>query len=179
MEIEFFQSGRLIYRPYCMDDLQTVHNQFNEPSRRRWFYFQEPDCLTLDFAKNEIIKRAGVCSHKINLLNDDFGLGIVLKATGELIGFLGLSKFHGPEEELENIELGYHIGEAYQGKGYATEAVKTAVQWGLSELKLLDAEPKIVAKIEHDNQPSRRVVEKAGLIFVRAERYVSVYEING
>jgi len=177
MNNAFFQSDRLLYRPYCMDDLKTVHKQFNEASRRRWFYFQEPDCLTLEFAEKEIQKRMEVCSHKVNLLKDDFGLGIALKDTGELIGFIGLSKFHGPEEELENVEIGYQIGEAYQGKGYATEATKAAVQWGLIELKRLGGEPKIVAKIEHENWPSRRVAEKAGLTFVHAEKYVSVYEI--
>ena len=179
MSNEFFESKRLLYRPYCMDDLQTVHAQFNEPSRRRWFYFQEPDCLTLEFAKKEIHKRMAVCSHRVNLLQDDFGLAIVRKETNELIGFIGLSKFHGPEEELEHVETGWQIAEAHQGKGYATEAARAAVQWGLKELKRLGAEPKIVAKIEHENWPSRRVAEKAGLTFAHAEQYVSVYTISG
>ena len=162
-----------------MDDLQAVHAQFNESSRRHWFYFQEPDCLTLEFAKKEIHKRMEVCSHEVNLLKDDFGLGIVLKDTGELIGFIGLSKFHGPDEELDNVEIGYQIGEAYQGNGYASEAAKAAVQWALAELKRLGTEVRIVATIEHENWPSRRVAEKAGFTFIRAEKYVSVYEIKG
>lgn len=177
MENDYFKSERLTYRPYCMDDLQTVHSHFNEPSRRRWFYFQEPDCLTLEFAKKEILKAMAVGFREINLLKDGFSSGIVLQDTNELIGFVGLSKFHGPDEELENIEIGYQIAEAYQGKGYATEAVKIVVQWGLAELKRLGTEVKIVAKIEHENWSSRKVAEKAGFTFSHAEQYVSVYKI--
>lgn len=177
MENQFFESERLLYRPYRLDDLQTVHAQFNESSRRRWFYFQEPDCLTLEFAKKVIKKNQEICSRKVNVLKDDFGLGIVLKENDALIGYIGLSKFHGTEE-LDDVEMGWQIAEAYQGNGYATEAAKTAVQWALTELKQLGTRVKIAAKIEHENWASRRVAEKAGLTFVRAEKYVSVYEFH-
>lgn len=174
----FFESERLIYRTYCLEDLQDVHAQFNEKSRRRWFYFQEPDCLTLEFAEREVRSRMVFTPDNINLLSDDFGLGISLKYGGDLIGFIGLSKFHG-DEELEDVEVGYQISEPYQGSGYATEAARAAVQWGLKELRRIGAKAKIVAKIEHENLSSRRVAEKAGMTFVRAEKYVSVYEITG
>lgn len=177
---QFFASERLQYRPFRMEELDAVHALFNDPSRRRWFYFQEPDCLTLAFAEKAILENIRVCSHKVNLLTDaDFGLAIAIKDTDELIGYIGITKFHGPEEELDAVELGYQIIEKHQGKGYATEATKAAVQWGLSELKRLGVEPRLVAKIEHENWPSRRVAEKAGLVFTHAEKYVSVYEVCG
>ena len=119
-----------------------------------------------------------VCSHEVNLLKDEFCLGIVLKDTGELIGSISLSKFHGPEDELENVEIGWLICEKYQNKGYATEAAKAAIPWAFSELKTLGAEEKLISIMEHENWPSRRVAEKAGLNFVRAEKYVSIYEIS-
>lgn len=178
MENTFFKSKRLIYRPYCEEDLQTVHAQFNEPARRRWFYFQEPDCLTLEFARKEIEKSKEIGLRRVNILNQEFGLGIALKESGELIGYVGLSRFHGMEM-LENVEIGWQISEAHQGRGYATEAAKAAVEWGLAELCRLGEPAKIVAKIEHENWSSRKVAEKAGFTFVRAETYVSVYEITG
>ncbi|WP_410770282.1 GNAT family N-acetyltransferase [Fontibacillus sp. BL9] len=176
---EYFKSERLFYRPFQIEDLQTYVEMCNENSRRRWFYFQEPDCLTTAFWAKEIENNIATWSKKVDLLENRFGCGLAisLKETGDLIGFVGLTKFHGPDDELKDIEIGYHIGEAYQGRGYGTEATKAAVEWGLAELSKLGSEPKIIGKAEHANWPSRRVLEKAGFRFVHAERYVSVYEI--
>jgi len=176
---DIFTSERLTYRPFDMEDLQAYVTLCNEPSRRRWFYFQEPHCLEASFWAKEIANNIAVWSQKINLLTETAGCGvaIVLKKTGQLIGFISLSKFHGPEEELDHVEIGYHVGEAFQGNGYATEAAIAAVEWGLARLRELGAEPKIVGKAEHENWPSRRVLEKAGFTLVMAEQYVSVYEI--
>jgi len=49
-----------------------------------------------------------------------------LKETGELIGNVDLVKCRG-DEILDLVNIGYQISERYQGKGYATEAVETAV----------------------------------------------------
>ena len=175
---DIFTSERLIYRPFDRGDLQTYVSLCNEPSRRRWFYFQEPHCLEASFWEQEIVNNMAVWSRKINLLTEKAGCGvaIVLKKTGQLIGSISLSKFHGPEDELDYVEIGYHMGEAYQGNGYATEAAIAAVEWGLIQRLELGAEPRIVGKAEHENLPSRRVLEKAGFTFVEAEQYVSVYE---
>ncbi|WP_249897183.1 GNAT family N-acetyltransferase [Paenibacillus sp. PK3_47] len=175
----YFKSERLLYRPFQMEDLQTYVDMCNEESRRRWFYFQEPDCLLTDFWAKEFENNIANWSKKVDLLHSCAGydLAVVLKETGDLIGNVGLTKFHGPADELKDIEIGYQIGEAYQGKGYGTEAAKAAVKWGFTELRKIGAELKIVGKAEHDNWPSRRVLEKAGFIFVTAEQYVSIYEI--
>lgn len=176
----YFTSGRLLYRPFQMEDLQPYVAMCNEASRRRWFYFQEPDCLTTAFWAEGIDRNRAAWSREIDLLHNPAGydFAVVLKETGHLIGCVGLSKFHGLDDELENVEIGYHIGEAYQGSGYGSEAARAAVEWGFSELSRLGAELKIVGKAEHENRSSRRVLEKAGFTYVTAEQYVSVYEIR-
>ncbi|WP_438431598.1 GNAT family N-acetyltransferase [Gorillibacterium sp. sgz500922] len=171
-----FESERLRYRPFQPEDLEPYVSMCNEATRRRWFYFQEPACLTAEFWAKEIEHGREVWSRKINLLKDECSLAVVRKDTGEFIGLVSLSKFHGPEEELENVEIGYHIGEAYQSKGYGTEAARAAVEWGLAQLREIGAEPKIAGRAEHENWPSRRVMEKAGFVFSRGETYVSLYE---
>lgn len=177
---KYFQSERLIYRPFQREDLQTYVQMCNEKSRRQWFYFQEPGCLTASFWAEAIEMNIAAWSKKVNLLTNKYGCGlaVVRKETGELIGFVDVTKFHGPEDELKDVEIGYHIGEAYQGKGYGTEAARAAVKWGLAELHKLGAEQKIVGKAEHENWASRRVLEKAGFTYVSAEQYLSVYEIS-
>jgi RimJ/RimL family protein N-acetyltransferase len=162
-----------------MDDLMSIHAQFNDATRRRWFSFQEPDILTLEAAEKTIVDNMAICAGKINLLKSPFSLGIVLKQTGELIGQIHLSKFHGPDNELEDVEVGWNILAAHQNKGYATEAAKAAIEWGLNELDAFGARPRIISEIEHDNWPSRKVAKKAGMTLAYAKEYVSVYEIYG
>jgi RimJ/RimL family protein N-acetyltransferase len=176
-ENEYFKSERLIYRPFKPEDLSVYTRMCKEKSRRRWFYFQEPQCLTEAFWEKVIQENREVWSRKVNILKDDCGLAVVEKSSGRLCGFVAISKFHG-KQELKEVELGYHIGEEFQGRGYGTEAAKAAVSWGLKRLKEIGAEPKIVGKAEHKNWPSRRVLKNAGFTYTGSEKYVSVYEIH-
>lgn len=61
-------------------------------------------------------------------------------------------------DESGVAEIGYGILEEYQGKGYATQAVRTACRWAFchAEVKVLEAET--VA----GNTASQRVLEKCG-----------------
>jgi RimJ/RimL family protein N-acetyltransferase len=172
--MEYMKSERLIYRPYQREDIHTLLKLRNEESRRRWFYFQEPDILTKETCMKNIEENITLWSREINILKEEAGLAITQKETGKLIGFIGIGKCR-----CDDVEIGYEIGENYQNNGYATEATIAAVEWGLAILHELNAELKIVAKVEHENWPSRRVLEKAGFSFSHAERYVSVYEFRG
>jgi len=82
------------------------------------------------------------------------------------------------DEILDLVNIGYQISERYQGKGYATEAVKTAVCWGFERLGELGAEKKIIGDVEHENWASRKVLEKAGFALVETQEYLSVYSIE-
>ncbi|MFM9329154.1 GNAT family N-acetyltransferase [Paenibacillus mesotrionivorans] len=171
-----FPSERLVYRPLSMEDLEVYMAMRHEATYRQWFYFQAPP--TLESAAKEIRVMQEKASRKINLLKESFDTGVYLKESGSLIGTVSLNKFHGPEDELEFVEIGFGIGEAYQGNGYATEAAKTAVVWGLDRLRELGAVPVIEGNVEHANWPSRKVLEKAGFRLVRTQKYVTVYEIR-
>ena len=58
------------------------------------------------------------------------------------------------------VEIGYGILEAYQNRGYATEAVAAAVEWALAQ----SAVCRVEAETDPDNCASRRVLEKNGFI---------------
>ncbi len=75
---------------------------------------------------------------------------------GTVIGSLG---FKGPVEKGE-VEVGYGIDEAYRGKGYATEAVKAAIDWAFKE----EAVAFVMAETEPDNEASQRVLHKLDFI---------------
>lgn len=59
-----------------------------------------------------------------------------------------------------SVEIGYGIGDEYQGRGYATEAVDAAVLWALQQPGVARVE----AETESDNQSSQRVLAKCGFV---------------
>lgn len=65
------------------------------------------------------------------------------------------------ERKVTAYEIGYGICPSYQGKGYATEAVRAAVDYCFEEL----GAQMVTAKAITRNLPSRRVLEKTGFIW--------------
>ena len=173
---ELFSSERLEYRIIEIKDAEVLHKFRNEESYRRWMGFLGPP-PTLDDIIKSINSDIDRFRNEVNIIKG-VGRGIYLKKTSELIGNIGIGKFHGPDEELEYVEVGFDIGEAYQNKGYATEATKAIVAWGFTQLRKQGLEPIIQSRVEHGNTASRRVLEKAGFTFIRDEKYVSMFEIR-
>ena len=174
---ELPQSERLMYQLVRLEDAVALHKFRHEKTYRRWMGFTGPPPTLEDIIK--VIKQDMERDwSKFNILKDSFGRGVYLKRTGEYIGNVHLCKFHGTEE-LDHVEVGFDIGEAYQNKGYATEAAKTAIEWAFARLRELDSELIIQSHVEHGNIASRRVLEKAGAKFVRDEKYVGILEIRG
>ena len=58
------------------------------------------------------------------------------------------------------VEIGYGILPEYRGCGYATEAVRAAVEWALEQIGVNAVE----AETEKDNTSSQRVLEKVGFV---------------
>lgn len=58
------------------------------------------------------------------------------------------------------VEIGYGIAGEYQGKGYATEAVKAVVDWALKQAAVLC----IKAETEESNIASQKVLKKVGFM---------------
>jgi RimJ/RimL family protein N-acetyltransferase len=94
----------------------------------------------------------------------DYGIGrwaVILKETGEFIGWAGL-KFIKKINDRENCyDLGYRFIEKHWGKGYGTESAKAFLDFGFNELKL----EKISAYIDVENTASQKILEKCGLTF--------------
>jgi RimJ/RimL family protein N-acetyltransferase len=85
-----------------------------------------------------------------------FPMAITLRtAPATLVGCVGLDR-HDPNNRAE---LGYWIGVAHWGKGYATEASAAVLRWGFESLNL----NKIIAHHFGRNPASGRVLEKLGM----------------
>ena len=80
---------------------------------------------------------------------------------GEFIGFVGLSVPRRAELPfMPCVEIGWRLGRAFWGQGYATEAARAALRVGFERLGL----PEIVAFTSLINRPSRAVMERIGMI---------------
>ena len=79
--------------------------------------------------------------------------------TGRLVGDVGISP---DDEDPDVMKIGYTIAPAFQGSGYATEAVGALVDYAFD---VLGAEV-VRAYADADNRRSTRVMEKVGLRLV-------------
>lgn len=81
------------------------------------------------------------------------------KASGDLMGFIGLSLLDLGKPFIPSVEIGWRLGSDYWGQGYATEGAKAALDYGFNTCQLEE----IVAITVMDNKRSQRVMEKIGL----------------
>jgi ribosomal-protein-alanine N-acetyltransferase len=89
---------------------------------------------------------------------------IVLKSTNTIIGGMG---FAGEPNDKGEVETGYMIDGHHHNKGYATEALKTMIQWAFTH----EAVKTIIIRTFSDNLPSRRLLDKC--------RFKQVAEVDG
>ncbi len=94
------------------------------------------------------------------------GLGVwvvVVRGTGEVIGYAGLSVPTFLPEILPAVEVGWRLDPAHWGRGYATEAARAALDEAFSTLGLAS----VCSIPQAENLASVRVAERLGLRLVR------------
>lgn len=82
-----------------------------------------------------------------------------LRATGEVIGFIGLSYLDKDVDFAPCVEIGWRLHPNTWGKGLATEGAKACLEFGFNELGLTE----IYSETPLANLPSQRVMEKIGM----------------
>jgi RimJ/RimL family protein N-acetyltransferase len=95
---------------------------------------------------------------------------IIDRASGLVIGGAG---FIGPPAEDGTVEIGYGIAAEWRNRGIATEAVHGLLQFAWSQPGV----ERVFATTDPSNASSARVLEKAGMSFVRMQGTLKYYEI--
>lgn len=85
----------------------------------------------------------------------DYVFALIDKAEGIMIGSAALTV----NPESKRADLGYWLGRAWWGQGYATEAASRLIQFGFEELRL----NRIYANHNGGNFASGRVMQKIGM----------------
>jgi len=98
---------------------------------------------------------------------------VILKETGEFIGWSGLKLEKNVNGHETFYDLGYRFIQKHWGKGYAFETAKAFVDFGFNEMNLRV----INAYADFDNLGSRKVLEKVGMQFVNSFEYEGTEEV--
>jgi RimJ/RimL family protein N-acetyltransferase len=155
----FLETERLLLRRFTDADVDNLVALDSDPEVMRFLNGGEP--TPREVIRNEILPRF------LHSYAEYGGLGYwaaIGKSTGEFLGWFALH----PEEggDSDNMALGYRLRKAAWGKGYATEGARALIRKGFTEFGVR----RVFATTYQDNRASRRVMEKAGLRFVRSFR---------
>lgn len=144
------ETERLILRRWQDSDLEPFSAITADTEVRRYY----PSTLTKGETKS-LVER--IESH---FAREGFGLwALVLKSSGEFIGYTGLSKPTFEAHFMPCVEIGWQISRKHWGKGYAPEAARKSLEDGFVRLKLEE----IVSFTTTLNAQSIRVMEKLGM----------------
>ena len=145
----------MILREFTQTDLQTLIDLNGDVEVMRHLTGGIP--LSPDLVRNQILPMF----LRLHVETPDFGYWAVIeKCTGDFIGWFQFRPKNSPES---GVELGYRLKRSAWNKGYATEGARTLIVKGIGELGV----KRIFAKAMVSNVASIRVMEKAGLSFVR------------
>lgn len=144
-----FVTERLRIRPWRPGDRPALERMVRDPDMMRYitqgrtWADEEVDEILERQARH--LKNHGVC----------FG-AVELRATGEVIGLVGLQ----PHDDGQ-FELGWWIWKEHWGRGYATEAARPFIVHARDVMGL----DRLVAVIDPPNTASIRVAEHLGMSF--------------
>ena len=145
---------RLVLRPVTADDHAAVLAHWTQPEVRRFLFDgAAPSAAEVAETIGESIGHFAARGFGIWLI--DLGSGAALAGTAAgLVGTAGLR----PLEE-SGLEIFYSLAPGAWGHGYATEAARAIVEYGLGPLGL----PEVLAEVDEGNAASLAVVKRLGM----------------
>ena len=145
---------RLVLRPVTADDHAALLAHWTQPDVRR-FLFDGAALSAAEVAETieESIGHFAARGFGIWLIELGSGVGLAGTAAG-LAGTAGLR----PLEE-SGLEIFYSLAPGAWGHGYATEAARAVVEYGLGPLAL----PEVLAEVDEGNAASVAVVKRLGM----------------
>ena len=152
----FLETGRLVLRRFTGDDIDHLVELDSDPEVMRFINGGRP--TPRDEIENDVLP--GFLGYYERYAGYGFWAAVE-RSTGRFIGW-----FHfrpAKEAPPDEVELGYRLRRSAWHKGYATEGSRALIDNGFAELGV----QRVVAFTMVVNVASRRVMEKAGLRFVR------------
>ena len=144
---------RLVLRPVTADDHAALLAHWTQPDVRRFLF----DGAALSAAEvtetiGESVRDFAASGFGIWLI--ELGSRAALAGSAPLVGTAGLR----PLEEA-GLEIFYSLAPGAWGHGYATEAARAVLEYGLGPLGL----PEVLAEVDEGNAASVAVVKRLGM----------------
>lgn len=151
----YLETPRLILRRFTADDEPLLLDLDGDPEVMRYINGGKPS--TLDDIRARFLEPVYADYAK----GDRWGAwAALLKPVDEFIGWF---HFWPSAQPPHDAEVGYRLKRAYWGQGLATEGTVAIVRKGFEEFGL----SRIVARTLAANTASRRVMERAGMRYLR------------
>lgn len=168
------ESARLLYKKIVPENAQDMYEYSRLDEVTRYLLWTPHASITQT-------------QHYIKLLQKKYAngsfwdFGLTYKDDGRFIGTCGITSF---DEMTNSIEIGYVLSPAYWGKGLATEAAETVMNYCFECFGV----DKICAKFMEGNDASMRVMTKLGMtlegiykrsMYVKGDyKTIHVYEVT-
>jgi RimJ/RimL family protein N-acetyltransferase len=152
----FLETERLVLRRFTEDDVDDLVELDGDPEVMRFLTGGRP--TPREEVEGEILPAF------LRYYERFAGYGFwaaIERSTGDFLGWFHFRPHEGAS--LDEPELGYRLRRSAWGKGYATEGSRALIRKGFAELGVR----RVVASTMAVNVASRRVMERAGLRFVR------------
>jgi len=152
------ETPRLILRPFVADDLDRMAKLMANKDFMRFSMGPMTHEQTKSFLGKVIgWDRDGVPSQ----------FAMIVRSSDTLAGYCGF--FQQEVDGKMEIEIGYRLQRDFWNRGLATEAARTVRDHGFRDLKL----ERVMSLIHPENQASRRVAEKNGMILEKETTFRS------
>lgn len=140
---------RLLLKPISQDYAEAIYRYRSDSVTNRYQGWIPKD---VEDVRSFITNRT---SREMNVTGTWFQFVVTLKASGEIIGDIGL---HFLGSRNEQVELGCTIGRDHQGNGYAREALNEVISYLFNTLD----KRSLIATIDTANIQSIRLFERLG-----------------
>jgi ribosomal-protein-alanine N-acetyltransferase len=139
---------RLRLRDFLKSDFDAIYAYSSDPRVTKFLFFGPRDeDSTVDYLE-------GLLASQEEIPRTRFELAVEQSASGRVIGACDLSLI-----ERNVVDLGYMLGLADWGNGYATEIALALVDAAFFDLRA----DRIISTVDVNNQASIRVLEKIGM----------------
>lgn len=151
----YLETERLTLRPFTAADVDLLVEVDADPAVMRYLTGGKPT--------PRAVVRDGILPGILDCYARHPGFGrfaASVRATGEFIGWFGLEA---KDDGVRDAGLGYRLRRAAWGHGYATEGTRALVRRAFADLGV----DRVHAETMFVNTRSRRVMERAGLTYLR------------
>jgi len=159
------ETERLLIRDFTETDFDAVYAYSSDPEVVRYMVFPP----STPEATREHIARS--ISQAAEQPRRSHNLGVVLKATNQVIGGISLGV---TDRERGEGAFSYLFSRTVWGQGYATEALRAMVRFGFEQLALT----RLADGCDVQNVASARVMEKCGFRCISEQDGERIYALT-